>query len=54
MTTNKSEVWFDALLLKNIDATDVEDLTQAEVMSREYVQKAFGEIRRIPEFGQSS
>jgi hypothetical protein len=53
MTTNKSEVWFDALFLKNIDATDVEDLTRAEMMSRKYVQIAFEEIRRIPGFGQS-
>ncbi len=49
-TTNKSVVWFDALYLKNIDATDVDDLTKAEIASRKYIHRAFEEIKEIPGF----
>jgi hypothetical protein len=52
-TTNKSEAWFDALFLKNIDGTDVDDLTQAEIISRRYIHRALEEIKKIPGFEKS-
>jgi hypothetical protein len=39
-TMNESEVWFDAIHIKNVDATDVEDLTFAEMKGRAMVRKA--------------
>jgi len=52
-TINRSEVWYDALFLDNIDATDADDLGRAEVVSRKYVRRAFEEIKKIPGFEKS-
>lgn len=52
-TTNKSEVWFDAIFIKNIDITDVDDLTYAELASRKYIHEALKEIKKIPGFEDS-
>lgn len=52
-TLNKSEVWFDAFFMKNIDATDVEDLTYAEVKGREMVRKIVDAVKSLPGFEDS-
>jgi len=52
-TLNKSEVWFDAFFIKNIDATNVEDLTYAEVKSREIVRKIVNGVKSLPGFEDS-
>lgn len=49
-TLNKSEVWFAAFFIKNIDATNVEDLTYAEVKGREIVRKIVDVIKSLPGF----
>jgi hypothetical protein len=52
-TLNKSEVWFDAFFIKNIDATNVEDLTYAEMKGREMVRKIVNAINSSPGFEDS-
>ena len=49
-TLNKSEVWFDVIHIKNVDATDLEDLTYAEMKGREMVRKVMEVYRNIPGF----
>ena len=49
-TMNESEVWFDVFFIKNVDATDVEDLTYAEMKGREMVRKALEVYRSVPGF----
>ena len=49
-TLNKSEVWFDAVFIKNIDATDIEDLTYGEIKGREIVRKIVDAIMSLPGF----
>jgi uncharacterized protein YkvS len=49
-TMNESEVWFDVIYIKNVDATDVEDLTYAEMKGREMVRKVLAVYSNIPGF----
>jgi ribulose 1,5-bisphosphate synthetase/thiazole synthase len=49
-TLNKSEVWFDAFFIKNIDTTNVEDLTYAEIKGRGIVRKIVDAIKSLPGF----
>jgi ribulose 1,5-bisphosphate synthetase/thiazole synthase len=49
-TLNESEVWFDVIFIKNVDATDVEDLTYAEMKGREMVRKVLEVYSNIPGF----
>ena len=49
-TLNESEVWFDAIYIKNVDATDVADLTYAELRGRELVRKVMEVYKNIPGF----
>ena len=49
-TMNESEVWFDVIYIKNVDATDVEDLTYAEMKGREMVRKVLEVYSNIPGF----
>jgi ribulose 1,5-bisphosphate synthetase/thiazole synthase len=49
-TLNKSEVWFDAFFIKNIDVTDVEDLTHAEIKGREVVRELVDAVKSLPGF----
>jgi ribulose 1,5-bisphosphate synthetase/thiazole synthase len=49
-TVNKSEVWFDVIFIKNVDATEVEDLTFAEMAGREIVRKVLDVYSNIPGF----
>lgn len=53
-TVNKSEVWFDVIYIKNVDATDVEDLTYAEMKGREMVRKVLEVYSNIPGFGDAN
>jgi hypothetical protein len=53
-TTNKGEVWFDALFLNDIDGTNVDDLTRAEITLRKYLRKALEKIKKIPGFEEAS
>ena len=52
-TLNKSEVWFDTVFIKNVDVTNVEDLTYAEIKGREVVRKIAGAIKTLPGFEDS-
>jgi ribulose 1,5-bisphosphate synthetase/thiazole synthase len=52
-TLNKSEVWFDAFFIENIDTTNVEDLTYAEVKGREIVRKIVDSVKSLPGFEDS-
>lgn len=52
-TLNKSEVWFDAFFIKNIDTTNVEDLTYVEIKSREMVRKIVDAVKSLPGFEDS-
>ena len=52
-TLNKSEVWFDAFFIKNIDTTNVEDLTYAEIKGREMVRKIVDAVKSLPGFEDS-
>jgi hypothetical protein len=49
-TLNKTEVWFDAFFIKNIDVTNVEDLTYAEIKGREIVRKIVDAVKSLPGF----
>jgi hypothetical protein len=49
-TVNESEVWFDVIYIKNVDATDVDDLTFAEITGREMVRKVLEVYRNAPGF----
>ena len=49
-TMNKSEVWFDVVFIKNVDVTDVEDLTYAEIKGREMVRKIVDAVKSLPGF----
>ena len=49
-TLNESEVWFDVIFIKNVDAIDVEDLTFAEITGRELVRKVLELYKNIPGF----
>ena len=49
-TLNKSEVWFDVVFIKNVDVTDVEDLTYAEIKGREMVRKIVDAVKTLPGF----
>jgi hypothetical protein len=49
-TLNESEVWFDVIFIKNVDATDVEDLTFAEIKGREMVRNVLAIYKNIPGF----
>jgi len=49
-TLNESEVWFDVIYINNVDATDVEDLTYAEMKGREMVRKVLDVYNNIPGF----
>lgn len=49
-TVNKSEVWFDAIFIKNVDTTNVEDLTYAGVKGREVVRKIVDAVKTLPGF----
>ena len=49
-TMNESEVWFDVIFINNVDATDVVDLTYAEVKGREMVRKVLEVYRNVPGF----
>ncbi|MGB2728980.1 MAG: FAD-dependent oxidoreductase [Halobacteriota archaeon] len=49
-TLNESEVWFDVIFIKNVDATSIEDLTFAEIEGREMVRKVLELYRNIPGF----
>jgi hypothetical protein len=49
-TLNESEIWFDVIFIKNVDATDVEDLTFAEMRGREMVRKVLALYKNIPGF----
>ena len=49
-TLNESEVWFDVIHINNVDATDVEDLTYAEMKGREVVRKVLDAYNNIPGF----
>jgi ribulose 1,5-bisphosphate synthetase/thiazole synthase len=53
-TVNKSEVWFDVIYIKNVDATDVEDLTYAEMKGREMVRKVLEVYSNIPGFEKAN
>ncbi|MCK4308078.1 FAD-dependent oxidoreductase [candidate division WOR-3 bacterium] len=52
-TLNKSEIWFDAFFIKNIDVTDVEDLTYAEIKGREIVRKIVDAVKSLSGFEDS-
>ena len=52
-TLNNSEVWFDAFFIKNIDATNVEDITYAEIKGREIVREIVDAVRSLPGFEDS-
>ena len=52
-TLNKSEVLFDAVFIKNVDVTNVEGLTYAEMKGREMVKKIVDAVKSLPGFGDS-
>jgi ribulose 1,5-bisphosphate synthetase/thiazole synthase len=52
-TLNNSEVWFDAFFIKNVDVTDVEDLTYAEIKGRAIVRKIVDAVKTLPGFEDS-
>ena len=49
-TLNESELWFDAIFINNVDATNVADLTFAEIKGREQVRKVLEVYKNIPGF----
>ena len=52
-TMNESEAWFDVLYIKNVDSTEVEDLTYAEIKGRDVVRNIFKIFQNIPGFENS-
>ena len=52
-TLNNSEVWFDAVFIKNIDVTDIADLTYAEIKGRAIVRKIVDAIKSLSGFEDS-
>ena len=52
-TLNNSEVWFDVIFIKNVDVTDVEDLTYAEMSGRAIVRKIVDAIKSLQGFEDS-